>query len=604
MTDGQTRIARHAGGPNGRLESWKQIAAYLKRDVRTVQRWEAREGLPVHRHLHEKIASVYAFPDELDSWREGRRQDSPVNGRPSHRLLIWAAVATTVVGLAVLAMAMTGRNGRTPLTLRKVWEGAPSDHLGSISADGRLLAIRDTETADLAVIELETGVKRRLTHKEPKARIGGALYASFSPDARSIAYLWDLGTHLEVRLASTDDTSDRVIHPNSSKTEIILYGWSPDGLRLLVMQREANAASRLAVLDVSNGSVRAIRDTGPSHPLRASFSPDGRFIVYDLGSGDDATERDVSVARVSGSVEPVALVRHPGVDSLIGWAPDGRVLYLCDRTGSMDAWAVPVTDGRAGEPRLVKRDLGAVWTMNFTPDGAFYYGVTTAMVDVYTAVVDFERGTLAEPPRSASRRFAGVNQSPDWSPDGRFLAYLPRRSHLIPAGKARIVISEEATGQERVLEPELEFLDQIRWTADGSSFLAVAHDLAFQHGLFLIDARTGGRRMVAGTDGSRTTFHEAVQAGDRILYKRRNGHSEPAPLFWRPMSGRVDTEMASSVYRLALSPDGARLAYTTFDADSEVLRVLPSRGGAAVEVHREPRQGRIVSIAWTPDGRG
>ena len=43
-----------------RLDSWKEIAAYLKRDERTVRRWEA-EGLPVHRKVHKKQASVYAY---------------------------------------------------------------------------------------------------------------------------------------------------------------------------------------------------------------------------------------------------------------------------------------------------------------------------------------------------------------------------------------------------------------------------------------------------------------------------------------------------------------------------------------------------------------
>jgi hypothetical protein len=38
--------------PEERLDSWKEIAAYLNRDVTTVQRWEKREGMPVHRHLH------------------------------------------------------------------------------------------------------------------------------------------------------------------------------------------------------------------------------------------------------------------------------------------------------------------------------------------------------------------------------------------------------------------------------------------------------------------------------------------------------------------------------------------------------------------------
>ncbi len=55
-----------------RLDSWKSIAAYLRRDVTTVQRWERREAMPVHRHLHSKRGSVYALSSELDAWRERR----------------------------------------------------------------------------------------------------------------------------------------------------------------------------------------------------------------------------------------------------------------------------------------------------------------------------------------------------------------------------------------------------------------------------------------------------------------------------------------------------------------------------------------------------
>ena len=57
----------------GRLDSWKKIASYLKRDVSTVQRWERREAMPVHRHLHDKMGSVFAYRSELDAWWESRR---------------------------------------------------------------------------------------------------------------------------------------------------------------------------------------------------------------------------------------------------------------------------------------------------------------------------------------------------------------------------------------------------------------------------------------------------------------------------------------------------------------------------------------------------
>jgi TolB-like protein/thioredoxin-like negative regulator of GroEL len=56
-----------------RLDSWKEIAVYLHRDVKTVQRWEKREGMPVHRHLHDKRGSVYALGSELDVWMQSRR---------------------------------------------------------------------------------------------------------------------------------------------------------------------------------------------------------------------------------------------------------------------------------------------------------------------------------------------------------------------------------------------------------------------------------------------------------------------------------------------------------------------------------------------------
>jgi len=66
-------IATSAKQPEDRLDSWKEIAAYLNRDVTTVQRWEKREGMPVHRHLHDKIGSVYASRAELDAWGRSRK---------------------------------------------------------------------------------------------------------------------------------------------------------------------------------------------------------------------------------------------------------------------------------------------------------------------------------------------------------------------------------------------------------------------------------------------------------------------------------------------------------------------------------------------------
>src|SRR5262245_57909534 len=61
-------------GGDDRRRYLKELAQYLRHGERTVGRWEATEGLPVRRHVHEKRGSVYAYRSELDAWRERRTQ--------------------------------------------------------------------------------------------------------------------------------------------------------------------------------------------------------------------------------------------------------------------------------------------------------------------------------------------------------------------------------------------------------------------------------------------------------------------------------------------------------------------------------------------------
>lgn len=73
---GHSRSTAIDSGPKilrRRLDSWKEIASYLNRHVTTVRRWERLEALPVHRHRHGTLGSVYAHPSELDAWFDGRR---------------------------------------------------------------------------------------------------------------------------------------------------------------------------------------------------------------------------------------------------------------------------------------------------------------------------------------------------------------------------------------------------------------------------------------------------------------------------------------------------------------------------------------------------
>jgi TolB-like protein/Tfp pilus assembly protein PilF len=111
---------------NRRLDSWKEIAAYLNRDVTTVQRWEKREGMPVHRHVHGKRGSVYVLASELDVWVQSRRPRLEVEdfeaetsavADPDHRTetfpkaRLWVALAALCL-IAALVIAYIVARGR------------------------------------------------------------------------------------------------------------------------------------------------------------------------------------------------------------------------------------------------------------------------------------------------------------------------------------------------------------------------------------------------------------------------------------------------------------------------------------------------------------
>ena len=103
-----------AGAPpdeTDRLDSWKEIASYLGREVRTVQGWEKNEGLPIHRHQHARQGSVYAFKAELDAWRQGRKAmpdsgpaDASLSDAPPAAPIRWRPIL--VIGALIVFIAV------------------------------------------------------------------------------------------------------------------------------------------------------------------------------------------------------------------------------------------------------------------------------------------------------------------------------------------------------------------------------------------------------------------------------------------------------------------------------------------------------------------
>jgi hypothetical protein len=93
------------------LMSWKAIAAFFNRDVRTLQRWEREQGLPVHRHQHNRQSSVYAYRAELEAWWSQHQslEEAPV---PARRIL-WEAAgrlgAYAILAIAAIALSTRSR---------------------------------------------------------------------------------------------------------------------------------------------------------------------------------------------------------------------------------------------------------------------------------------------------------------------------------------------------------------------------------------------------------------------------------------------------------------------------------------------------------------
>src|SRR5437870_13748804 len=98
------------GSERRRLTSWKEIAAYLGRDIRTAVRWEKERGLPVRRIPGGKARSVFAYADELDRWigdgalaTDGRTDPTPVGHVARWR---WAYLVPAVAAIAIVSRAV------------------------------------------------------------------------------------------------------------------------------------------------------------------------------------------------------------------------------------------------------------------------------------------------------------------------------------------------------------------------------------------------------------------------------------------------------------------------------------------------------------------
>jgi Tol biopolymer transport system component len=621
--------------PEIRLESWKAIAAYLNRDVRTVKRWETAEGLPVHRHRHLARSSVYAYPGELETWRASRHLDRPAvasSSRAGVRGVIAASLA--IITLSSGGDAPTGALGRPAaqergIVVRQVWTGPDVQAVGAPAPDGRYV-VTDWNTGDIVSRSPSGRETRRITNNNAAAPYvqGLGMYPVVSPDGAQVAYTWFNEANFAYELGVTTlpaapaEPASRVVFQHADVRYLRVFAWSPDARQLLTLVVRGDQTNQIAFVGL-DGSLRIVKSLEWRYPIKMSLSPDGRFIAYDIPMRQGSGNRDIFILAADGQRE-FAVVQHPALDYGPVWTPDGNaVMFASDRRGNTALWAIAIGDGKpAGSPLLVKPDMGNLLPLGFAADGSFFYGAQTGTEDVYVADLNPQTALLAGAPRRLTERFVGSNLAGVWSPDGRQLAYVSRRGPLPDApGSIVVVIRSLDTGEERDLFPMLSLnraRPVVRWFPDGRSLLLTVRDDRGRWLLYRLDARTGATTRVSlgpglGTPGF--AFQPPVLSpnGRTVYYLRVN---EPATGEKNATQSLLTYDLATGqqreLYRAtthllvpALSRDGKRLAFVTSEQHSALV-VMPATGGTPREIFRAQNGASGVtanSLAWTPDGR-
>ncbi len=523
--------------------------------------------------------------------------------------------ATLVFLLVSLLMPTKG------MVTRQVWAPAANTR-GTPSPDGCYVTYINWTTGNLAVRDLKTGENRDITDEGTwKGQSQYSDVSIWSPDSRQVAYSWLKGDDSELRIVGLDGSKPRVlagIDPKGGHAPCP-RAWSQDGKYILAIVEKKDESpdgheDHIVLVSVADGSSHVLKSLGQRHTRNMSLSPDGRYVVFELGVDHSSGKRDIHLLATDGSGE-APLVEHPADDWAPFWAPDGkRIVFASDRSGSKVLWMLDVDDGKPKGTPTKAKEMGSHFTpMGFTGDGSFYYGAGTPANDVYVATLDFESGKVLAPPIKVSLRYEGSNFAPSWSPDGKRLAYASRRS----TGNVLVIRSVE-TGEERDLSPKTT-VDVARkyyklapqWSPDGGSILVTGKDRKDSDGLYLVDAETGNvtpivrdeSRKAGGDhthrfwpifsndgkqiyfiDGPSLMVHNLETHGERELYRANTGF-----------------------HRLALSPDGRQLAFLDCPRElrTTTVKTISTSGGEPSELYTlkkgEKRFG-CVGLSWTHDG--
>jgi Tol biopolymer transport system component len=351
-----------------RLDSWKEIAAYLGRDVTTVQRWEKREGMPVHRHVHDKVGSVYTSRSELDAWTRSR---SPLTTKGNGNDASWTNAL--VLSRSAISAFLT----RWTLVL-------PVAAVGAILAVGAVLWLQRTDyfwRNPIAAARIQTVTD-----------FGGAAQAAaVSRDGHFVAFLSDRDGQMDVWVTQVGSGEfhnlTRGSAPELVNPSVRTLGFSPDGSLVTFWVRRQNGSGGDGIgiwaVPTLGGQPRPYLEGA----AELDWSRDGSRVAYHTTApGDplfvsDGTRRSDGPPIFAG---PAGLHCHFPL-----WAPNDSLVYFVQGSlpDKMNIWRISPTggvperitpaDGRISFPVLLNQRTLMYLASDPTGSGPWLYSIDT-----------------------------------------------------------------------------------------------------------------------------------------------------------------------------------------------------------------------------------
>ena len=556
--------------PEDRLDSWKEIATYLNRDVTTVQRWEKRERMPVHRHLHERMGSVYASRAELDAWARGRNlpaaqengNDAPSPNPPTppprsaiqHFLTTWRFVlplAAAGVALAIgagLWFQRTEYFWRSPIAdarFQKVTDFEGVAQAAAVSRDGQFVAFlsdRDGQM-DVWVTQVGSGQFHNLTRGSAPGVANPLLRSlGFSADGSFVTFWFRKQDSARAGEISVWAVPTLGGNPRPYLEGVAEFDWSRDGSRLAY--HTPGPGDPLFVSDGSHRSEGRPIFTAPAglHCHFQLWSPDSSFIYFVQGSLPD--KLDIwRIAPAGGSPERITSLNGHVIYPVL--LDPRTLLYLASDPDGSGPWLYGMDVERRTPHRLTS--------------GVDRYTSLAASADGRRLVV-----TLASPKRTLWR--------------------LPIADALAGASAASQISLTTGTGFSPRLGPN--YLLYVSSTGTGESIWKLGNGT----GTELWSGQ--GARVFGGPAISRDGKYVAFsvrQHGQTVLYVMQADGTNA-----RIVADALDLQGAP-----AWAPDGQSITSAADDHGVPRLFRVPVDGRSPALFVQE----YSVDPAWAPDGR-